>query len=58
MRKAKIFNDPITRKDFEGTATLVKKLESFGEDYEYWLVEFGTGELAERIVHKDDMAIY
>lgn len=47
-QKVKVYQDPITCKDFEGTAKLVNFLGNNrsrpgrGVDQEYWSVEFGN----------------
>jgi hypothetical protein len=46
-----IFQDPITREDFEGEAEL---LEKHTEDFEqeFWKVKFNDGDIRQRWIHK------
>lgn len=45
----KIYQDPMTETDFEGSAKLIKKLGGGKElEMEMWLVKFENGDIVER----------
>ena len=52
--KAKIYQDPITKQELEGTARLIEEVrEDDGDGLMLWIVDFGDGQVMRTVDKKD-----